>query len=29
MTMDKPFLTDVQTLRKRAREHIMQGAVTQ
>ena len=27
--MDKPFLTDVQTLRKRAREHIMQGAVTQ
>ena len=26
--MDKPFLTDVQTLRKRAREHIMQGAVT-
>ncbi|HEX5035445.1 MAG TPA: ferritin-like domain-containing protein [bacterium] len=28
MTMDKPFLTDVQTLRKRAREHIMQGAVT-
>jgi bacterioferritin len=26
--MDKPFLTDVQTLRKRAREHIMEGAVT-
>lgn len=24
----KPFLTDVQTLRKRAREHIEQGAVT-
>jgi bacterioferritin len=29
MTMDKPFLTDVETLRKRAREHIMEGAVTQ
>jgi len=27
--MDKPFLTDVKTLRQRAREHIMQGAVTQ
>ena len=27
--MDKPFLTDVQTLRKRAREHIMKGAVTE
>ena len=25
---DKPFLTDVETLRRRAREHIMQGAVT-
>jgi len=25
---DKPFLTDVKTLRKRAREHIEQGAVT-
>src|SRR5689334_13596782 len=25
----QPFLTDVQTLRKRAREHIEQGAVTQ
>jgi bacterioferritin len=25
----QPFLTDVQTLRKRAREHIDQGAVTQ
>jgi bacterioferritin len=24
-----PFLTDIQTLRKRAREHIEQGAVTQ
>jgi bacterioferritin len=25
----KPFLTDVQTLRKRARQHIEQGAVTE
>lgn len=25
---DQPFLTDIQTLRKRAREHIEQGAVT-
>jgi bacterioferritin len=25
---DKPFLTDIQTLRKRAREHIEKGAVT-
>lgn len=25
---DKPFLTDVETLRKRARQHIEQGAVT-
>lgn len=25
---DKPFLTDIKTLRKRAREHIEQGAVT-
>ena len=25
----KPFLTDVETIRKRAREHIQQGAVTQ
>jgi bacterioferritin len=25
----KPFLTDVKTLRRRAREHIMEGAVTQ
>ena len=24
----QPFLTDVQTLRRRAREHIMQGAIT-
>jgi bacterioferritin len=24
----KPFLTDVKTLRKRARDHIMQGAIT-
>ena len=24
-----PFLTDVTTLRQRAREHIMEGAVTQ
>ena len=28
MAKDKPFLTDVKTLRKRAREHIEQGAVT-
>ena len=26
--VDKPFLTDVQTLRKRARQHIDEGAVT-
>jgi bacterioferritin len=26
---DKPFLTDITTLRKRAREHIEKGAVTQ
>jgi bacterioferritin len=25
---DKPFLTDIETIRKRAREHIEQGAVT-
>jgi bacterioferritin len=25
---DQPFLTDIQTLRKRAREHLEQGAVT-
>lgn len=25
---DQPFLTDIQTLRKRAREHIEQGAIT-
>jgi bacterioferritin len=25
---DKPFLTDIQTLRKRARQHIERGAVT-
>ncbi|HCU26143.1 MAG TPA: bacterioferritin, partial [Deltaproteobacteria bacterium] len=25
---DKPFLTDIKTLRQRAREHIAQGAVT-
>ena len=24
----KPFLTDIQTIRKRAREHIDQGAIT-
>ncbi|MFP3247795.1 MAG: bacterioferritin, partial [Paraburkholderia sp.] len=24
----KPFLTDIETIRKRAREHIAQGAVT-
>ena len=29
MRNDKPFLTDIQTLRKRAREHIEQGAVTE
>jgi bacterioferritin len=28
MAEDKPFLTDIRTLRKRAREHIEQGAVT-
>lgn len=27
--MDKPFLTDIKTLRNRARKHIEQGAVTQ
>ena len=27
--VEKPFLTDVQTLRKRARQHIDEGAVTQ
>src|SRR3954471_23536770 len=26
---NKPFLSDIQTLRKRAREHIEQGAVTE
>ena len=26
--MDKPFLTDIQTLRERARQHIEAGAVT-
>jgi len=26
---DKPFLTDVKTLRERARQHIEEGAVTQ
>jgi len=26
--MDKPFLTDIKTLRKRARQHIERGAVT-
>ena len=25
---DKPFLTDIKTLRERARQHIEQGAVT-
>ncbi|HTO54150.1 MAG TPA: ferritin-like domain-containing protein [Myxococcota bacterium] len=29
MAKKKPFLTDVRTLRKRAREHIERGAVTQ
>ena len=29
MTDDKPFLSDIQTLRARARQHIEQGAVTQ
>jgi bacterioferritin len=28
MTQPTPFLTDIQTLRKRAREHIEQGAIT-
>ena len=27
--VDKPFLTDVQTLRKRARQHIDEGAITE
>ena len=27
--VDKPFLTDVQKLRKRARQHIAEGAVTE
>ena len=27
-TPEKPFLTDVMMLRRRAREHIMEGAVT-
>jgi hypothetical protein len=26
---DKPFLTDIQTLRERARQHIENGAVTE
>ena len=26
---DKPFLTDIKTLRERARKHIEQGAVTE
>ena len=26
---DRPFLSDIQTIRKRAREHIEQGAVTE
>src|SRR2546425_7364816 len=26
---DKPFLTDIKTLRQRARQHIEQGAVTE
>lgn len=26
--MSKPFLTDIQTIRTRAREHIEKGAVT-
>ena len=26
---DKPFLTDIKTLRERARQHIEQGAVTE
>ena len=25
---DKPFLTDIKTLRERARQHIEQGAIT-
>ncbi len=29
MTKNKPFLTDVKTLRERARKHIEQGAVTE
>lgn len=29
MNADKPFLTDIETLRKRARQHIEQGAVTE
>jgi bacterioferritin len=29
VTREKPFLTDIQTLRKRARQHIEQGAVTE
>lgn len=29
MAEDKPFLTDVETLRKRARQHIERGAVTE
>ena len=29
MGTSKPFLTDIQTLRKRAREHMEQGAVTE
>src|SRR6186713_2691324 len=28
-TPEKPFLTDVMMLRRRAREHIMEGAVTE
>ncbi len=29
MSKDKPFLTDVKTLRARARKHIEQGAITE
>jgi bacterioferritin len=29
MNPDKPFLTDIQTIRSRARQHIEQGAVTE
>jgi bacterioferritin len=29
MSARKPFLTDIETIRKRAREHIDQGAITQ